>query len=133
MVYTNSRTNGSRKGRANYSREFKQRLVEAANQPGVSVSKLAQEHGVNANLLFKWRRDAKAEAPALYPIELVLPPLSTELLLPPPPQPETLTPDTASEPTPSGTIEIRLGRAMVVIDGTVDTNALRMILETLRV
>ena len=46
MVYTNSRTNGSRKGRANYSREFKQRLVEAANQPGVSVSKLAQEHGI---------------------------------------------------------------------------------------
>ncbi|MFB0725085.1 transposase [Aeromonas salmonicida] len=129
MVYTNS----SRKGRANYSREFKQRLVEAANQPGVSVSKLAQEHGVNANLLFKWRRDAKAEAPALYPIELVLPPSSTELLLPPALQPETLTPETASEPTPSGTIEIRLGRAMVVIDGTVDTNALRMILETLRV
>ncbi|WP_422388431.1 transposase [Aeromonas popoffii] len=75
MVYTNSRTNSSRKGRANYSREFKQRLVDAANQPGVSVSKLAQEHGVNANLLFKWRRDAKAEAPALYPIELVFPPL----------------------------------------------------------
>ena len=73
MVYTNSRTNGSRKGRANYSREFKQRLVDAANQPGVSVSKLAQEHGVNANLLFKWRRDAKTEVPALYPIELVLP------------------------------------------------------------
>ncbi|MGL5499063.1 MAG: transposase [Aeromonas sobria] len=59
MVYTNSRTNSSRKGRANYSREFKRRLVDAANQPGVSVSKLAQEHGVNANLLFKWRRDAK--------------------------------------------------------------------------
>ncbi|OZG41897.1 hypothetical protein CAK78_10850 [Aeromonas sp. A35_P] len=133
MVYTNSRTNGSRKGRANYSREFKQRLVEAANQPGVSVSKLAQEHGVNANLLFKWRRDAKVEAPALYPLELVLPPSSTELLLPPTPQPETLMPETAPEPTPSGTIEIRLGRAMVVIDGTVDTNALRMILETLRV
>lgn len=133
MVYTNSRTNSSRKGRANYSREFKQRLVEAANQPGVSISKLAQEHGVNANLLFKWRRDAKAEAPALYPIELVLPPSSTEIVLPPTPQPEMLTPETASEPTPSGTIEIRLGRAMVVIDGTVDTNALRMILETLRV
>ncbi|MGL5305458.1 transposase [Aeromonas veronii] len=53
MVYNNSRTNGSRKGRANYSREFKQRLVEAANQPGVAVSKLAQEHGVcrSANII----------------------------------------------------------------------------------
>ena len=75
----------------------------------------------------------EAEAPALYPIELVLPPSSTEIFLPPTPQPEMLTPETASEPTPSGTIEIRLGRAMVVIDGTVDTNVLRMILETLRV
>lgn len=54
MVYTNSRTNGSCKGRANYTREFKQRLVEAANQLGVCVSKLAQEHEVNANLLFVW-------------------------------------------------------------------------------
>ena len=62
-----------------------------------------------------------------------LPPSSTEIFLPPTPQPEMLTPETASEPTPSGTIEIRLGRAMVVIDGTVDTNVLRMILETLRV
>ncbi|MFM5523920.1 transposase [Aeromonas jandaei] len=68
-------------------------------QPGVSVSKLAQEHGVNANLLFKWRRDAKVEATALYPIELLLPPSSTELCLPSPQQPEKLTPETASEPT----------------------------------
>ncbi|MFM4938701.1 transposase [Aeromonas enteropelogenes] len=54
-------TKRSRKGRANCSREFKQRLVDTANQPDVSVSKLAPELGVNANLLFKWRRDAKAE------------------------------------------------------------------------
>lgn len=43
MVYTNSRTNCNRKGSANYSREFKQRLVDAVNQFEVSVSKLAQE------------------------------------------------------------------------------------------
>ena len=29
-------------------------LIEAALQPGVSVARLAQEHGVNANLLRKW-------------------------------------------------------------------------------
>ncbi|MFM5219595.1 transposase [Aeromonas hydrophila] len=39
--------------------------------PCVSVPELAQEHGVNANLLLKWRRDANAEHPALYPIELL--------------------------------------------------------------
>jgi transposase len=28
--------------------------------PGVSVAKLALEHGVNTNLLFKWRREYRA-------------------------------------------------------------------------
>ena len=80
MLYTNNGANGSRKGRQNYPRDFKPRLVAVANQPGVSVSKLAQEHGVNAILLFKWRRYASAKPPALYLIELVLP-SSTEALL----------------------------------------------------
>ena len=35
---------------------FKRELVERSLQPGASVSALAQEHGVNANLLFNWRR-----------------------------------------------------------------------------
>ncbi|WP_232484065.1 transposase [Burkholderia gladioli] len=29
-------------------------MVEAALRPGVSVARLAQEHGINANLLRKW-------------------------------------------------------------------------------
>jgi len=32
----------------------------AACAPGTSVAKLALEHGVNTNLLFKWRRDYRA-------------------------------------------------------------------------
>ncbi|MDB5574820.1 MAG: transposase family protein [Tardiphaga sp.] len=50
----------NRKGRPNYSVEFKHRLATAACEPGVSVSKLAQQHGINANMLFKWRRDLRA-------------------------------------------------------------------------
>lgn len=42
---------GRRKGCRNYSPEFKQRLVAASSEPGVSVSKLALENGINANLL----------------------------------------------------------------------------------
>lgn len=45
----------SRKGVRNHSPEFKLRLVTEACKPGVSVAKLAREHGINANLLFKWR------------------------------------------------------------------------------
>ncbi|WP_229522062.1 transposase [Massilia antarctica] len=51
---------GNRKGRPNYPAEFKRQLAVAACEPGISVSKLAQEHGVNANMLFKWRRDLRA-------------------------------------------------------------------------
>jgi transposase len=50
----------NRKGRPNYPAEFKHRLATAACEPGLSVSKLAQQHGINANMLFKWRRDLHA-------------------------------------------------------------------------
>jgi transposase len=50
----------NRKGRPNYPTEFKHRLATAACKPGISVSKLAQQHGINANMLFKWRRDLHA-------------------------------------------------------------------------
>lgn len=47
---------GRRKGCPNYPPEFKQRLVAASCEPGISISKLALENGINANLLFKWRQ-----------------------------------------------------------------------------
>lgn len=50
----------SRKGRPNHPLEFKRRLAQAACLPGISVAKLAQEHRINANMLFKWRRHYRA-------------------------------------------------------------------------
>ena len=44
----------SRDGRRRYDEKGKRALVEAALRPGMSVARLAQEHGVNANLLRKW-------------------------------------------------------------------------------
>jgi len=41
-------------GRCRYAPEAKRELVEACLQPGVSVARMAQEHGINANLLRKW-------------------------------------------------------------------------------
>jgi transposase len=43
-----------RNGRRRYEAASKERLVAACLEPGVSVSRLALEHGVNANLLRKW-------------------------------------------------------------------------------
>ena len=41
-------------GRRYYDRAGKARLVEACLEPGISVARLALEHGVNANQLRKW-------------------------------------------------------------------------------
>ncbi|EPE0180897.1 transposase [Escherichia coli] len=43
-------TPGRRKGCPNYPPEFKQQLVAASCEPGISISKLALENGINANL-----------------------------------------------------------------------------------
>ncbi|WP_370209304.1 transposase [Bradyrhizobium ottawaense] len=43
-----------RNGRRRYEAASKERLVATCLEPGVSVSRLALEHGVNANLLRKW-------------------------------------------------------------------------------
>ncbi len=43
-----------RNGRRRYEAASKERLITACFEPGVSVSRLALEHGVNANLLRKW-------------------------------------------------------------------------------
>lgn len=42
------------RGRRQHSVEFKQRVVQACRQPGVSVAAVALSHGLNANLLRRW-------------------------------------------------------------------------------
>jgi transposase len=42
------------RGRRVYSGESKARLVAASLRPGVSVARLALDHGLNANLLRRW-------------------------------------------------------------------------------
>ncbi|WP_205926810.1 MULTISPECIES: IS66-like element accessory protein TnpA [unclassified Rhizobium] len=45
-----------RNGRRRFDQSSKDRLVAACLEPGASVSKLARDHGVNANLVWKWIR-----------------------------------------------------------------------------
>ncbi|QPR16942.1 transposase [Escherichia coli] len=39
-----------------FSNEFKLQMVKLASQPGASVARIAREHDINDNLLFKWLR-----------------------------------------------------------------------------
>jgi transposase len=45
-------SSNNRKGRPNYPADFKERLAKQACELGVSVSKLARQHGINVNMLF---------------------------------------------------------------------------------
>jgi transposase len=52
-----------RAGRRRWTAEEKRRMVEETRAPGSSVSVVARRHDINANLLFKWKRQAEAGAP----------------------------------------------------------------------
>lgn len=54
-------------GRCRYDPDIKRELVEACLQPGVSVARMALEHGVNANLLRKWIQQYREQVSSLTP------------------------------------------------------------------
>ncbi|MGF6473020.1 IS66-like element accessory protein TnpA [Paraburkholderia youngii] len=123
---------GSRMGRPNYPRELRERLAAAACEPGVSVAKLARENGINANMLFTWRRrylaDQQARSAGLIPVVL-LSDTPTEVIASAPVE----APAQGAKPvSPVGRIEIRIGRAVVKVDGLVDADMLRIVLGSLR-
>lgn len=60
ILATDSVTRASRKGCPNHPIDFKRQLAALACAPNVSVAKLARKHGINANMLFKWRRQYRA-------------------------------------------------------------------------
>jgi transposase len=62
--------------RRKYTPEFKAKLVLASQQPNVSIAGIAQQYGINANLVHKWRHAAKQanqvqsmSVPAFVPVQ----------------------------------------------------------------
>ncbi len=52
-----------RAGRRRWTAEEKRQIVEETRAPGSSVSLVARRHDLNANLLFKWKRQEEAGEP----------------------------------------------------------------------
>ena len=53
--------------RRRYSAAMKAEVVAACSEPGASVAKIAMTHGINANVVHRWRqlaREGKAAIPA---------------------------------------------------------------------
>ena len=51
---------GTRASRRRHSEELKAQVLAACAEPGASVAAVAQAHGLNANLVHKWRRGCGA-------------------------------------------------------------------------
>lgn len=115
---------GNRRGRPNHPIEFKWRLASAACEPGVSVSKLAQEHGINVNMLFKWRRELRAG--------LLTAPGGDAKLLPVVLKRQDVPALPPSRTRGAGTIEIAIADAVVRVGADADAALLRLIIQSLR-
>lgn len=99
----------------------RRQIVEETLQPGASVAVIARSHGVNANQVFHWRKlyregrlDGKPRVSQLIPVRI------TEVNEEPRVAPLCL-----------GAIQIEMDRARIRIEGAVDVDTLRMVLEQL--
>lgn len=60
--------------RRRHGAELKAQILGECAQPGASVASIAMSHGINANVVHKWRRQASAEPAAVASfIPVVLP------------------------------------------------------------
>ena len=116
--------------RRRHSEELKQELVERSLEPGASVAAIAQEHGINANLLFNWRRlRLRDEAPS---VEAAAPPTLLPVTVQMNPVSKAPKAPKAIAPRPSsGVIEIDVGTTRVRLRGAVDEASVRCVLRLL--
>lgn len=122
--------------RRRHSDALKLDLVERSLQPGASVAALAQEHGINANLLFNWRR-LHLRAVGANAAAITLPTLLSVTVQPdmpasaPAQESAPLRMPTAPARAATGTIEIEIGAARVRLRGSVDDASVRSVLRAL--
>ena len=103
----------------------KRRIVAESLEPGASVSKVAQRYGVNANLLFTWRRqeagaaaNGEAEPVKLLPVTVA--------------EAEAATPAPVATPELIGQMEIILSSGeRIIVGADVDATALARVIRTL--
>ena len=113
------RADGRPRSRKVYSEAYKRRVVALTFEPGVSVSRVAQRHGLNTNLLFTWRRQpgyAPRSAPAA-----VMPTLLPVTVSPPSGDAKA---EASQTDASQAYIEIEIGAARMRRHGAVDIQTL---------
>jgi transposase len=102
------------------SKQERRQIVEETLQPAASVAVIARNHGVDANQVFHWRKLYREG-------RLEMEPAAAPLL------PVRITEAVSIEQSPAklyaGSIVVELGRARIRVEGVVDAESLRVILE----
>jgi transposase len=112
--------------------EEKLRIVKLTLEPGASVASIAMANGVNANQVFRWKRQyergdlkprGSKRATALVPVTIAAEPEVSKLV-------ESSMPTATPPSVGSVTIEFP-GRALLGIEGPADPAVIRAVLESL--
>ena len=103
--------------------EEKRGIVEETLVEGASVALVARAHGVNANLVFNWRKLYQAGRLGSSLAKLLPVRVTAE---------DSTTSSPSSPPSARGTIHIHLPQAQVSIEGSADSGILRVVLECLQ-
>jgi transposase len=102
------------------SKQERRAVVEETLRPGASVAVIARRHGVNANQVFHWRKlyregrlDVEPPAAQLVPLRIA----------------EVVNEERPPVKLCAGVIVVEVGRARIRVEGSVDAEALRLVLE----
>ena len=128
---------GPKRPRRQHEREFKEDLIAQSQAPGASVAAIAMKGGINANLLFKWRRQhvhkstlTAPQAATLLPVCVI--PDGAPTLPARPVAPVAPAVSAGSPAVRSGVIEIEIAGAQLRLRGIVDEAVLCSVLRALR-
>jgi transposase len=102
------------------SKQERRAVVEETLRSGASVAVIARRHGVNANQVFQWRKlfregrlDVAAPTAQLVPVRMA----------------EEVSEKRPAAKLGTGVIVVEVGRARIRVEGSVDAETLRLILE----
>ena len=102
------------------SKQQRRQIVEETLQPGASVAVIARQHGVNANQVFAWRKLYREGRLDVAPPTVQLLPVRIA---------EVMSGEQMPPKLCAGVIMVEVGRARVRIEGSVDPENLRLVLE----
>jgi transposase len=133
MVHTmKDQSAGPPRVRRQHDRAFKDDLIAQSLVPGASVSAIAMNGGINANLLFKWRREhlraaSRSTAATLLPVCMI-----PESAAASPAEPPMAQVPAGNRAARTGVIEIDFAGAQLRLRGAVDESLLGTVLRALR-